>query len=111
MSDPLARMVAVHVPSAGLVAVPEEVALLRTSGMTRLRLPDHLRGAVRLDVIAADHPYYQRAVDRSRPVDVFGKRVRVAAPEDVLLLKLLADRTQDRADIELELPPELRRPQ
>jgi predicted nucleotidyltransferase len=128
-----ATLLEAHAHAAGLVAVQEEVAALRTSGMTRLRLPEHLKGAVRLDVIAADHPYYQRVVDRSRPVEVFGRRVRVAAPEDVLLLKLLADRTQDRADIEaivaaqtgaldlalleheaaaleLELPPELRRP-
>lgn len=86
--------------AGGLVAVAEEVERLRASGMTRLRLPDQLQGDVRLDVIAADHPYYRRVIARSRRVPVFGHDVRVAAPEDVLLLKLLADRAQDRADVD-----------
>jgi predicted nucleotidyltransferase len=93
-------LLASHAATAGLVAVPEEIEGLRNAGMIRLRLPDHLRGAVRLDVLAADHPYYRRVVERSVPVNVFGTRVRVAGPEDVVLLKLLADRTQDRADVE-----------
>lgn len=95
-----ATLVIPHAAYAGLVAVPEEVAALRDSGMTRLRLPDHLRGAIRLDILAADHPYYRRVIERSRPVELFSQRVRVAAPEDILLLKLLADRIQDRADVE-----------
>lgn len=87
-------------PAAGLVADDAEVRLLREAGMTRLRLPDHPRGGVRLDLITADHPYYQRVIERARLVPVFGHPARVARPEDVILLKVLADRTQDRADVE-----------
>jgi hypothetical protein len=89
-----------HAAAAGLVAVPAEVAGLASSGMTRLRVPDHLRGAVRLDVLAADHPYYVRVIERSRLFTVLGQPIRVAAPEDIILLKVLADRSQDRADVE-----------
>lgn len=86
-------------PSAGLAARADEVAALARAGMTRLRLPDMLQGATRLDVIHADHPFYQRVIARSRRAEIFGLEVRVAAPEDVVLLKLLADRPQDRADV------------
>lgn len=95
-----ATEIVAHAAAGGLVAIPEEVERLRSSGMTRLRLPDHLHGDVRLDVVAADHPYYRRVIDRSRRVTVFGHEVRVASPEDVVLLKVLADRSQDRADVD-----------
>lgn len=86
-------------PRAGLVSVPAEAAALASADMTRLRLPDQLRGPVRLDVIAAVHPYYERVIERARTLTVFGLEVRVACPEDVIVLKLLADRPQDRADV------------
>jgi hypothetical protein len=89
-----------HAADAGLTTDPAEIDGLARSGMTRLRLPEHPKGSVRMDVLAADHPYYVRVVDRSRRVVVFGESVRVASPEDVILLKLLADRSQDRADVE-----------
>jgi predicted nucleotidyltransferase len=86
-------------PHAGLTSVPDEVAWLASADMTRLRLPDHLTGPVRLDVIAAVHPYYERVIARARSLTVLGLEVQVACPEDVILLKVLADRPQDRADV------------
>ncbi len=96
-----------HASAAGLVAIQEEVDALARSGMTRLRLPDFASGAIRLDVIAADHPYYVRVIDRGRSVMLAGVAVNVAAPEDILLLKILADRTQDRADVEAIIEAQL----
>lgn len=84
----------------GLVAVPEEVAALSLASMTRLRLPDQPTGPVRLDVLEACHPYYRRLIDRSRVLEQFGAWLRFACPEDVILLKLLADRPQDRLDVQ-----------
>ncbi len=85
---------------AGLVAIPEEVALLANADMTRLRLPDHPIGPVRLDLIAACHPFYERVLSRSRQIEVFNVNIRVASPEDLILLKLIADRPQDRVDVQ-----------
>lgn len=84
----------------GLVAVPSEVAALRVAQMTRLRLPEELTGDTRLDVIARSHDYYGRVLDRSVVVAALGVQIRVARAEDILLLKLLADRPQDRLDVE-----------
>lgn len=86
-------------PRVGLIAVPEEVATLASADMTRLRLPELPRGPVRMDVLAASHDYYYRLLARSRQVIALGTTVRVAGPEDIILLKLLADRPQDRADV------------
>ncbi len=86
-------------PLVGLSTSPEEVENLARAGMTRLRLPDLPRGPTRLDVIHADHPFYQRVVGRSRAALVLGLEVRVASAEDIILLKVLADRPQDRADV------------
>ena len=83
---------------AGLVAHEREVRALAKAGMTRLRLPDQPTGAVRMDVIAASHPYYERLVERS--VAMPGRtHLRLVSLEDLLLLKCLADRPQDRADV------------
>jgi len=68
--------------------------------MTRLRVPSHLDGPVRLDVLAADHPYYHRVIERSVRTMVWGQGLPVACAEDIVVLKTLADRLQDRADIE-----------
>lgn len=86
-------------PQVGLMTVPHEVAALALAAMTRLRLPEHPSGPVHLDVIAASHPYYGRAVDRSSVVTMDGLTFRVASAEDIIVLKVLADRPQDRADV------------
>ena len=87
-------------PQAGLTTNDKEVATLRGSGMTRLRIPTHPTGPVRLDVLSADHPYYQRVIARAVRTTVLGHEVPVACAEDIVVLKVLADRLQDRADVE-----------
>jgi len=86
-------------PDVGLTTDPREVEVLRGSGMTRLRVPDHLQGPVRLDVLSADHPYYRRVIKRAVRTDILGHELPVARAEDIVVLKVLADRLQDRADV------------
>jgi predicted nucleotidyltransferase len=86
-------------PGVGLVAVQRDVEKMAKSGMTRLRLPEHLSGEIRLDIIAATHPYYLRVLDRAVNATVYGIDIPVAAAEDLVVLKLMADRPQDRADV------------
>ncbi len=97
-SDDLAPLIAAAGAGGLVVHAPDNDKMSR-SGMARLRLPEHLTGRVRLDIIAATHPYYARVVDRARDVEVGGLRVRVACAEDIVVLKVMADRPQDRADV------------
>lgn len=85
--------------AGGLVASAAEQQQLAAAGMARLRLPEHPTGRVRVDVLAATHPFYSRVVARSRVVDVDGMRVRVASAEDLVVLKVMAGRPQDTADV------------
>lgn len=87
-------------PASGLTSDPREVSLLAGSGMTRLRVRSHPAGPVRLDVLSADHPYYLRVIERAVRTNLLGHDLPVACPEDIIVLKTLADRLQDRADIE-----------
>jgi hypothetical protein len=83
----------------GLVCVDSEVKALAAAAMTRLRLPEELSGATRIDVIARSHEYYGRVLDRSIVLQALGQDVRVASAEDVIVLKILADRPQDKVDV------------
>lgn len=83
----------------GLVTMPKEIEALALAEMTRLRLPEHPTGPVHLDVIAASHPYHQRVIARSSVVTMDAITFRVASAEDIIILKVLADRPQDRADV------------
>ncbi len=50
------------------------------------------------DFILADDRYKQESLGRAVPLPWEGAEIRVASPEDVILLKLLAGRDQDRVD-------------
>ena len=55
-------------------------------------------GAHSLDVRVASSEHDRAAWARSRPVEVGGREIRVASPEDLLLYKLAAWRPHDRVD-------------
>lgn len=85
----------------GLLVDHQETQGLRKSGMTRFRLHDFPTGPVRMDVITADHPYYRRVIERRIDADLPGAdiTVPVLTAEDLVILKTLADRPRDRADV------------
>jgi hypothetical protein len=55
---------------------------------------------VRVDWLKPVLPAYQHVLDRARPEDWLGRPVRIAAAEGLILMKLLAFRTQDQVDVE-----------
>ena len=55
---------------------------------------------IRVDWLKAVIPAYQHILDRSTEEAWLGKRIRVASAEGLILMKLLAARTQDWLDIE-----------
>jgi hypothetical protein len=103
MTQDVDLLLADHGP--GLAALEHE---LRSAGfelrraspkgeILRLRHPD--LGAV--DLIAAGTEYERQAIARARGESLpSGIEVRVLAPEDVIVMKLIAGRAQDLADLE-----------
>jgi hypothetical protein len=55
---------------------------------------------MRIDWLKPMLPVYQHVLDRATEVDWLSRPIRVATTEGLILLKLLADRTQDHLDIE-----------
>jgi hypothetical protein len=55
---------------------------------------------LRIDWLKPLLPCYQRVLEEARPEVVLGCPIRIAAPEGLILLKLLAFRSQDQVDIE-----------
>jgi len=56
-------------------------------------------GGVRVDMVLATLPFEMEAIQRSRPVDVFGRPVRVCLPEDLVIQKAVSNREKDWMDI------------
>jgi hypothetical protein len=63
-------------------------------------IPAATRSGVPVDLLLAGLPYEEEAIARSRPVEVAGVTVRVCAPEDLILHKLVSERPRDREDVE-----------
>lgn len=89
-----------HAASLGFITNANELAPLSAADMTRFRIPEHLTGRVRMDVVIARAPFHRRVVERSVPVEVFGQTLHVATAEDLIVLKLLAGRPRDLADVD-----------
>ena len=54
-----------------------------------------------IDLIVSLTPLQKEAISRGIRTKIFGPEVNLATPEDVIILKLIANRTQDIADIEI----------
>jgi hypothetical protein len=56
-------------------------------------------GGVRTEVFTPWHPFHHRVLDRSPEQDLEGRRVRIHAPEDLIVFKKVFDRPKDIQDI------------
>lgn len=59
----------------------------------------HVVSAMPLDVVLAGPGIEDQFFDRARVVEVEGTRVRVASPEDLIVMKVLAGRPKDLEDV------------
>jgi predicted nucleotidyltransferase len=77
--------------------------------ISRVLLLRHEPTQVELDVSFATLPFEREVIERASEHSVRGIGLRVASPEDIVVMKSLALRPRDVADIEaiLELHPEL----
>lgn len=60
----------------------------------------HRDTQVPVDVSIGVSGFENQIVKRARPIDIGGEAIRVATPEDLLLMKILARRPQDLTDID-----------
>lgn len=71
------------------------IATLKTTGILLLQAAN----GVGIDFIVASIPFEESAIKRGVAVRIAGTEVRVICPEDLIVLKLIAGRMRDRADV------------
>jgi len=71
------------------------IAELRENGLTTLRFQDVL-----VDMMRPILPVYSHVLDRAISADILGKSVRISTVEGLIVMKLIAFRPQDEADIQ-----------
>jgi predicted nucleotidyltransferase len=64
---------------------------------------------VELDMSLAAPPFEREIIERARELTIRGAKLRIASPEDIVVMKAIALRPRDIADIEaiVELHPDL----
>ncbi len=62
-------------------------------------LPIQDQSGIRIDLIFATLPYEKEAIQRSKKVLVQGETIQVCSPEDLIIHKIVSDRTRDRDDV------------
>lgn len=62
-------------------------------------LPARTRSGFRADLVFGLLAYEKEAIDRARPVEFAGLRVRICTAEDLVLHKLASERARDREDV------------
>jgi hypothetical protein len=71
------------------------------AGLRKVAVSSFDSGAVwGVDIFLATTPFVRSAFDRRVRTEVEGRKLAVVSVEDLLLFKLLADRTKDRLDVE-----------
>jgi hypothetical protein len=82
-------------------AVDEDLAIqqIQVSGWARLPLGE-ARSPWHLDLTLGDSPFDRSARERRKEVSLFGRTVRVASPEDVVIYKLVSGRERDLLDVQ-----------
>ncbi len=69
------------------------------AGLLRMWGPPSRREGIGLDVLLTDSAFDEEAVRRATLVEVLGTKIAVATPEDLLLMKLEANRPIDLDDV------------
>lgn len=100
--EALARVLAA-LGAAGFEVPPEHEGHFvdRVGAMEKVKVTRFAAGSVwEVDLFVAKGAFFESAMARRRGRQVEGREVYVMAPEDVILLKLLANRRKDRLDVE-----------
>ena len=87
---------------------PRAADAIEFSRRTRVLLMRH-RSGVDVDLSLGLLPFEREVIERAETIDTGGLRISVATPEDLIIMKALARRPQDIADIVgiIEVQPDL----
>ncbi len=85
---------------AGLVVFDSKPMEFKKTKLLRMFLKGKEAQLLMLDFILTDDDYKRESLGRAVALPLEGQTVKVASPEDVILLKLLSARGQDRVDVE-----------
>ena len=77
---------------------PAEVKDFLEAGLLRLWGPPSRKEGLGLDILLTDSPFSENVVRRATTVEVLGTEIRVATAEDLLLMKIEANRPIDLDD-------------
>jgi len=73
---------------------------IKEKGPSQLQVTQKDKLIFQVDIILAETDYQDWVVQRAKPVDIFEAKVPICSPEDLIILKLIANRRQDLVDIE-----------
>jgi hypothetical protein len=77
--------------------IPDPVAYAKEN---RILLVHHTKSGIDVDLSIAGHPYETQLLERSREAKIGRLLLPVPSPEDLIILKAIANRDQDKKDIE-----------
>jgi len=82
----------------GVPMVPEPARFAARNRVLPVRTPE----SVEVDLNLATSPFEHDAIARAETVDVEGTPIRVVAPEDLVVLRIVSERARDQDDGELD---------
>jgi hypothetical protein len=85
---------------AGYGFIPRREDALAFAQETRVLLVRHQKSGIDADIVFGSLPFEKEAVARATWVELGGVRVPLPLPEDLIVMKAVAHRPQDLADIE-----------
>lgn len=78
---------------------PLELRLVLEDLRSRAHLAVFLCRGIRTELFVPWHPFHHRVLERSPERDLEGRRIRIHAPEDIIVFKKIFDRPKDIGDI------------
>lgn len=69
-------------------------------GATQIQVVQKGKLRFQADILLVEMDYQDWVVQRAKPVSIFGVTVPICSPEDLIVLKLIANRRQDLLDVE-----------
>jgi predicted nucleotidyltransferase len=79
---------------------PREADALEFARKRRVLLLEHADTGIGIDVSFGALPFEQEMIDRATRVSIGGVELRVATPEDLIVMKMIAHREKDLRDID-----------
>lgn len=78
---------------------PLELRAVLNDLRSKAHLAVFLCRGIRTELFVPWHPFHHRVLDRSPERDLEGRRIRIHAPEDLIVFKKIFDRPKDIGDI------------